>query len=432
MTKVYALEFIEKKKPRLPFWKALGPGLITGASDDDPSGIATYSQAGAQYGNAMLWTMLFTYPLMTSIQSISARIGRVTGCGIAENLRRHYSKPLTLLLVGLLLIANIINIGADIGAMGEAATLLLGGHAHFYAMVCALLSIGLLIVIPYKQYVRILKWLTLALFSYVAVVLTVHIEWREALISTLAPTIHFNEGYLLTLVGVLGTTISPYLFFWQSSQEVEEVKRSSKREPLHKAPEQAGIALYRIKLDTMIGMGFSNLIAYFIILATSATLHSKGVTSIETAAQAAEALRPIAGEKTFFLFALGIIGTGLLAIPVLAGSAAFAIGEAFKFRVGLGHKPKDAKRFYSIIAIAGLLGVAMNFVAINPIKALYFSAVLNGVIAVPLMVMIMHMAANPTVMGAFTIQRRTKSLGWTATTVMLLAVLGLLFSLKEH
>lgn len=428
MTKVHSIELIEKARPRLPFWKAFGPGLITGASDDDPSGIATYSQAGAQFGYSMLWTMVFTYPLMSAIQAISARIGRVTGHGIAENLRRHYNKPLMFTLVALLLVANVINIGADIGAMGEAAQLLFGGYANFYAIGLALLSVGLLITVPYKRYVNILKWMTLALFSYVIVIFLVDVEWQRVIYDTFIPKITFDQNYALTLVGVFGTTISPYMFFWQSSQEVEEVKRSSKRHPLKKAPDQAGIALYRIKLDTLIGMGFSNVVAYFIILAASATLHAHGATNIETAAQAAEALRPIAGEKTFLLFALGIIGTGMLALPVLAGSAAFAIGEAFKFRVGLEKKPHEAKRFYSVIAISTLLGVLMGFFHIDPIRALYWAAVINGLIAVPLMVMIMHMASNKAVMGPFTVKLPMRTAGWAATILMLVAIVSLAFA----
>lgn len=414
---------IPKKKP---LWERLGPGLITGAADDDPSGIATYSQAGAGFGYGMLWTAFFTFPLMVGIQSVSARIGRVTGNGLAANIRRHYSPELLYGLVGLLLIANTINIAADIGAMAAALKLLIGGPAHWYAIAFAVVSLVLQIFIPFPRYAPILKMLTLALFAYVATVFVVEVPWGEVFLRTLMPSVSFKTEYVVTVVAVFGTTISPYLFFWQASQEAEEQRAAKGEKPLKDAPEQARAHLQRIKIDTYIGMGFSNLVAFFIILTAAVTLHLHGVTDIQTSAQAAEALRPLAGEFAFVLFSAGIIGTGLLAVPILAGSAAYAVAEAFKWRTGLGRTLPHAKGFYTILAIATLLGVALNFTSIDPIKALFWSAVINGVIAVPIMVVMMLMAARPDVMGQFVVTRRLRILGWLATAVMALAVLAML------
>ncbi|MBI3345441.1 MAG: Nramp family divalent metal transporter [Gammaproteobacteria bacterium] len=414
---------ILKKKP---LWKRLGPGLITGAADDDPSGIATYSQAGAGFGYGMLWTAFFTFPLMVGIQSVSARIGRVTGNGLAANIRRHYSPWLLYGLVGLLLIANTINIAADIGAMAAALKLLIGGPAHWYAIAFAVVSLVLQIFIPFPRYAPILKMLTLALFAYVATVFVVEVPWGEVFLRTLMPSVSFKTEYVVTVVAVFGTTISPYLFFWQASQEAEEQRAAKGEKPLKDAPEQARAHLRRIKIDTCIGMGFSNLVAFFIILTAAVTLHLHGVTDIQTSAQAAEALRPLAGEFAFVLFSAGIVGTGLLAVPILAGSAAYAVAEAFKWRIGLGRTLPHAKDFYTILAIATLLGVALNFTSIDPIKALFWSAVINGVIAVPIMVVMMLMAARPDVMGQFVVTRRLRILGWLATAVMALAVLAML------
>lgn len=409
--------------------KKLGPGLITGAADDDPSGIATYSQAGAQFGFNMLWTLLFTYPLMVGIQVVSARIGRVSGHGLATNIRRHYPAWLLYSIVGLLLIANTINIAADIAAMGEALRLLIGGHTHFYAIGFGIVSLGLQIFIPYTRYVRVLKWLTLALLAYVATVFVVHTPWMQVLKGTLLPHLSLNPQYITTIVAVFGTTISPYLFFWQASQEVEEQQINPQAKPLIDAPDQASANFRRIKIDTYIGMGFSNMVAFFIILTTAVTLNEHGVTDIQSSAQAAEALRPIAGEFAFWLFSAGIIGTGLLAVPVLAGSAAYAMAGTFKWKGSLELEPMGAKRFYSVIVISTLIGVALCFTPIDPIKALYWSAVLNGVISVPIMTLMMLMAVQPEIMGQFTITKKLKVLGWLATLIMTFAVAAMLFTI---
>jgi NRAMP (natural resistance-associated macrophage protein)-like metal ion transporter len=405
--------------------KKLGPGLITGAADDDPSGIATYSQVGAQFGYSILWTTFLTFPLMVGIQIISARIGRVTGHGLAANIRQHYSPWILHSLVCLLLVANTINIAADIGAMAAALKLLIGGPAHLYVIAFALLSLVLQIFIPFPRYAPILKLLTLSLFAYVATVFAVEIPWGEVLRGTIMPLASLGADYVVAVVAVFGTTISPYLFFWQASQEVEEQRAAEGEEPLKEAPEQASAHLRRIKVDTYIGMGFSNLIAFFIILTAAVTLHLHGVTDIETSAQAAEALRPIAGEYAFLLFSAGIVGTGLLAVPVLAGSAAYAVAESFKWPIGLGRKLLEARGFYMILTIATLLGVMLNFTSIDPIKALFWSAVINGVIAVPIMAIMMAMAAKPEIMGQFVVTPRLRILGWLATGVMALAVLAM-------
>lgn len=410
-------------KPRL--LKVLGPGLITGASDDDPSGIATYSQAGAQLGYAIGWTMLITYPLMSAIQEISARIGRTTGQGIAGNLCRHYPGWLLQPIVGLLFVANTINIGADLGAMGDGVALLIGGYSPVYVVVFGAFCVTTQILMTYKRYASLLRWLTLSLFSYVAVLAVVHVPYGEALRGLLIPKITWTAEFFTTLVAILGTTISPYLFFWQASQEAEEERISSRKKPLTKAPQQADPAFERIRLDTLIGMAFSNIVALSIIVATAATLHDKGITNVETSAQAAEALKPIAGEFASLIFALGIVGTGLLAVPVLAGSTAYAIGEGRKWPVGLARKPKEAIAFYSVIAVATALGVAMNFSPINPIKALYWSAVINGIVSVPVMIIMMIMTAQPRVMGKFVISGWLRWLGWASTGAMAACVVGM-------
>lgn len=414
-----------RSKTKKNLFRLLGPGLITGASDNDPSGIATYSQAGAQFGYGMLWTMLFSYPLMSGIQDISARIGRVTGHGIAGNLRRYYPNWLTYIVVGLMVIANTINLGADIGAMGASLHLLLGGSALLYAALFALTSLVLQITVPYTKYASVLKWLTITLFAYVVSVFVVHVPWGQALRGTIIPSISLKGNYLTTLIAILGTTISPYLFFWQASQEVEEVITNPEAEPLKQAPEQAPKQIERIRLDTYVGMGFSNIVAFFIILTAAVTLHAQGKTDINSAAQAAEALRPVAGNFAFWLFGGGIIGTGLLAIPVLAGSAAYGVGEALKWPTGLERKPLDARGFYTILALATLIGLGINFTPINPIDALFWSAVFNGVVAPPVMIMMMLLATNPKVMKRFTISRRLRIMGWLATTVMCIATVGL-------
>jgi NRAMP (natural resistance-associated macrophage protein)-like metal ion transporter len=414
------------RRQRRSGWLAfLGPGLITGASDDDPSGIATYSQVGAQFGYGMAWVMLFTWPLMAAIQEISARIGRVTGEGIAGNIREHYPHWLLQTIVALLLIANIINLGADLGAMGAALQLLLHGSAHLYVVGFAVLCALLEVFSRYEHYVRILKWLSATLFAYVATALAVDVPWGRVVYSTLVPSVAWNLDYLVAIVAVLGTTITPYCFFWQSSEEAEDEQVDPAAHRLLDAPDEAPAQIGRIRLDTYLGMGFSNLISLFIIITTAATLNAHGITDIQTSSQAAEALRPIAGEFTFAVFAAGIIGVGLLAVPVLAGSAAYALGEALHWPTGLSRAPRDARAFYGTIAVATLLGVCINFVRLDPIKALFWSAVVNGVVAVPLMAMIMVMARQKRVMGSFTIPSPLAAMGWLTTGVMAVAVAGM-------
>jgi NRAMP (natural resistance-associated macrophage protein)-like metal ion transporter len=400
----------------------LGPGLITGAADDDPSGIAAYSQGGAQFGYSLLWTLFFTYPLMVAIQLVSAKIGRVSGYGLAGNMRRNYPAPMLYGLIGLLLVANTINIGADIGAMADSLALLIGGPRHAYIVAIGLICVVLQVFISYARYVRVLKWLTLSLFSYVGVVFAVDIPWAEVLREVLIPAFSLKAEYVTTVVAIFGTTISPYLFFWQASQECEDLRAVKADKPLRKHPDQAMRHMRRMKIDTFIGMGFSNLIAFFIMLTTAATLHAHGVTDIQTSAQAAEALRPLAGRFAFLLFSLGIIGTGLLAVPVLAGSSAFALAETFRWRRGLDLAPLRGARFYGVIAASTLIGVALGFSHLDPIKALYWAAVVNGVISAPIMAVMMLMSENPKVMGEFVIGTRLKMLGWAATAVMAVAV----------
>lgn len=411
------------------FFKKLGPGLITGASDDDPSGIGTYSQAGAQLGFGIGWTMLLTFPLMVAIQEISARIGRTTGHGISGILCRHYPGWLLYSVVSLLFIANTINIGADLSAMADAMNLTLGGPRPVYVLLFGTISVVTIVFMSYERYVAALKWLTLSLFAYVAALFAVKVPWGEALAGLLIPQITWSGAYFTTLVAILGTTISPYLFFWQASQEAEDQRVAPQDRPLVKAPEQAPAALERIRADTWVGMGFSNLIALAIIFTTAATLHANGVTQIETSAQAAEALKPIAGEFAFIIFALGIVGTGLIALPVLAGSAAYAVGEACKWPVGLARKPSRAEAFYGTLALATLLGVGMTFTSIDPIKALYWSAVINGVVAVPVMTIMMLMTARSDIMKQFTVTGWLRFFGWAATFAMGLCVVGMLASL---
>lgn len=400
----------------------LGPGLITGAADDDPSGIATYSQVGAAFGFSILWTAIFTYPLMVGIQIVSARIGRVSGDGLAANIRRHYPPWLLYGLVLLLLVANTINIAADIGAMGSALHLLMGGPAHWYGVAFGVGSLLLQVFVPFPRYSPILKGLTLALFAYVGTVFMVQIPWRQVLTETFLPSLSINTSYVTGVVAVLGTTISPYLFFWQASQEVEEQREKAGEEPLKQAPKQAPRNLKRIQRDTYIGMGFSNLIAFFIMLTAAVTFHQHGITDIQTTAQAAQALRPVAGNFAFLLFSAGIVGCGLLAVPVLAGSAAYCVAEAFHWRIGLGRALLQARGFYFILSLATLLGVALTFTPVDPIRALFWSAVVNGVISVPIMVVVMRIAGRSDVMGNFVVTGLLRALGWVATGVMGVAV----------
>src|ERR1700722_8805733 len=397
---------------RRKLFQVLGPGLITGASDDDPRGIATYSQVGAQFGYGLTWTLVFSYPLMTAIQEISARIGRVTGFGIAGNLRRHYSPWLAGSIVLLLLLANLMNLGADLGAMGAALKLLIHGPALLYVVLFGALSTGLQIFTRYARYISILKYLCLALFSYVVCAFIVKVPWTDVVWAIVWPPFSLDATYLMAIVAVFGTTISPYLFFWQAGQEVEDEKERAGSRPLIRAPEQAHGAFVRIRIDTYIGMAISNVIALFIVITTAATLHANGVTDIQTSAQAAEALRGVAGPFAFALFAAGIIGTGMLALPVLAGSAAYALGEMLSWHVGLARLPLRAKAFYATIALGMALGVILNFSSIDPIRALYWSAVLNGVVAVPVMVMMMCLTMRRSIMAEFTLPLPLSMMGW--------------------
>jgi NRAMP (natural resistance-associated macrophage protein)-like metal ion transporter len=412
-----------------PRVKQLGPGLITGAADDDPSGIATYSQAGAQFGYSMLWTVLFTYPLMVSIQMVSARLGCITGRGLAANVKAVFPRSVLYGIVGLLLIANTINIAADIAAMGEALRLLLGGSAHLYSVGLGVLCLGLQVFLRYADYVRYLKWLTLALLSYVAVIFTIHVHWGAVLSEMVMPRLVLDHNTITMVVAVFGTTISPYLFFWQAAQEMEDLRAITARNGggslLPHAEKVARKHLRRIRWDTYVGMGFSNLIAFFIILSTAATLHAAGVVDIQTSSQAAEALRPVGGQTTFLLFSLGIIGTGMLAVPVLAGSAAYAVTESFDWQSGMDMKLREALEFYGIIAIATVGGVALNFTHLDPMRALVWSAEINGVIAVPIMAVMMLLASREDIMGRFVIRPRLRRLGWSATAVMAVTVVAM-------
>ncbi len=404
----------------------LGPGLITGAADDDPGGVATHSQAGAAFGFNMLWSVVLAYPLLAAIQAIVARIGRVTGHGLAANVKRVFPAWLLAILVLSLLVANTINIAADIAAMGEAAALVIPGVSKFaFALAIGIGCVLLEVFMSYKRYVGVLKWLTLSLLAYVGVVFTVKIPWGEVALRSFVPDISFTPAFLTMVVAVFGTTISPYMFFWQSSQEVEDLGPDPEKRSLLNTPDLADGELRRIRFDTWSGMAMCSLIAFFIVLTTSVTLHANGVTSIDSAAQAAQALRPIAGELAFWLFSLGIIGTGLLAVPVLAGSAAYAISESFGWPMGLDRKLGQASGFYAIIAAATLGGVTLAFADINPIKALFWSAVLNGLVAVPIMIVAMVLASRKAVMGPFVIGRTLKILGWTATAVMAVAGVGM-------
>lgn len=400
----------------------LGPGLVTGASDDDPSGIGTYSQAGAQLGYGIGWTMLFTFPLMVAIQEISARVGRVTGLGIAGNVCRHYPAWLLNIVVVLLFAANTINIAADLAAMGDALRLLIGGPGFLYVLVFGVASIVAQIFLDYKRYSAILKWLTLSLFAYVAALFFAKVSWADAIHGIAVPQVQWTSSFLTTLVAILGTTISPYLFFWQASQEAEDQRVDAKKQPLAEKHYGALKEFHRIRADTMVGMAFSNLIAISIIITAAATLNATGKTDIETSAQAAEALRPIAGVMAEFIFALGIIGTGLLAVPVLAGSAAYAIGEGRRWTVGLARKPREAVAFYAVLALSAGIGILLNFTPINPIAALYWSAVINGILAVPVMILLMFLARRRDVMSKFVVTGPLYWLGWLSTAAMAVCV----------
>ena len=402
------------------FLKALGPGLVTGAADDDPSGIGTHSQVGAEFGYGLAWTFALSFPLMVAIQQIAAEIGRVTGAGIARNLRRHYPRPILWSMVTLLLVANIVNLGADLSAMGAALALLVGGNGALYTLLFGIVCIVLEVGLSYPRYSAILKWSTLSLFTYVAVVAVAHVPWPHALRSLVVPELQFNAAYATAFVAILGTTISPYLFFWQAAQEIEEQHRHHAK-PLCLTAATAGPELKRIQLDTLTGMAFSTIISLAIVFATAATLHANGVRDITTSSQAAEALRPIAGQFAFAMFAVGIIGTGLLAVPVLAGSAAYAVTEMAGKAGSLDAKPLSARLFYGTIAATTLAGASLNGIGIDPARALYWAAVVNGVLAGPLMVVMMLIVRNPRAMGRLTISPLQMVFGWGATLVMVAA-----------
>jgi len=408
------------------FADQLGPGLITGAADDDPSGLATYSQAGAQFGAGLLWTLAFTTPLMIGIQMVSARIGWLTGEGLAANVCKVMPRRIALGLVVLLVLANTLNIAADVAAMGEALQILVGGPEHgetlVFGALCALLPVWL----SYEAMVRVLKWLTVALLAYVAVVFALHVDWEHVLLRTLVPHLRGGEGYAMMIVAVLGTTISPYLFFWQAAQESEGRRRFDAGNGLHTHAAFVREHLGRIRLDTTIGMVFSNLIAFCVMLATAITLNGSGVVDIQTTRQAAEALRPVAGDFAFTLFALGIIGTGMLAVPVLAGSAAYAVADVFQWRAGFDHALGEARGFYAVLVAATLIGTALDLTPLDPMKALLWSAVANGVVAVPIMAVMMRIGSDERILGAWTLSTRHRVLGWTATGVMAAAVAAML------
>ena len=405
----------------------VGPGLITGVADDDPSGIATYSQAGAQFGLNMLWTMPVAYPLMSAIQSLCARIGRVTGRGLAANIGLAFPPVVLRAVVLLLLLANTLNIAADVAAMGETAELITGFNRHLATALFVVVTVLLQVCIPYHRYVRYLKWLTLSLLAYAAVLFTVHVPWGEVLRRTLWPHFPANSAAAAVIVGVFGTTISPYLFFWQASEEVEDMPADKEAASLLRNPPAAVSELRRIKWDTWSGMLYSDLASYCIILATAVTLHVSGLTDITTAAQAASALRPLAGNFAFMLFGLGILGVGLIGVPVLAGSGAYALCEAMGWNWGLERKTMDARGFYGVIAVSVLVALVIQYSPISPMKALFWSAVINGVVAVPLMVVILLLVVNKSVMGEFIAERWVLVLGWLATLVMGAAVACMLF-----
>ncbi len=404
----------------------VGPGLVTGVADDDPSGIATYSQAGAQFGFNLLWTMPVSYPLMAAVQSLCGRIGRVTGQGLASNIKRAFPAWVLYGTVWLLLLANTFNIAADVATMGDVTALMVGGSRHLWTIGLVMASLLLQIVIPYHRYVKYLKWLTFSLLSYAAVLFTVRVPWSTVALRTVAPKLAFDAPTATVVVGVFGTTISPYLFFWQCSEEVEDMRARTGARSLLAEGADAARELRRIHWDTWSGMFYSNLMAFFVILATAVTLHVAGVTDIQSATEAAGALRPLAGDFAFYLFSLGIIGVGLIGVPVLAGSAGYAMAEAMGWPSGLEVPVNDARGFYGVIAVAMLAGLTLGYTPINPIKALFYSAVINGIVAVPLIVVVLLLASRSVVMGAYTADRATLLLGWVAAAVMALAGLGML------
>jgi NRAMP (natural resistance-associated macrophage protein)-like metal ion transporter len=402
--------------------KVIGPGFITGAADDDPSGIGTYSQTGAQFGYSQSWLALFSFPFMTVIQEMCGRIGMVTGKGLSGVISRHYTKSLLYVAVFILVIANTVNIGADLGAMASSAQLFL--HIPFAILLLSMTGLTLIleIFISYQKYAKYLKYLTLSLFAYVVTVFIVKQDWSAIAKSTFIPSVSLNKEYIMNVVAIFGTTISPYLFFWQADEEVEEaiaknkMKASGEAKPAIKKGE-----IKSMRIDTILGMFFSNLVMFFIILTTASTLHAHNITNIETADQAALALRPLAGDFAFILFALGIVGTGFLALPVLAGSASYAVSEAFKWKSGLSLKFRDAKAFYAIIIVSTIIGLLVNFTSIKPFQMLYYTAMLNGICAPPLMVLILVISNNKKIMGKHTNSLFSNILGIIITIIMTIA-----------
>jgi len=422
------LNGVPGRRRRLDWRRVVGPGLITGASDDDPSGIATYSQTGAQFGFALSWTMILTFPLMCAVQMISARIGRVTGRGLAGNIVRFYPAWIANSLVALLLIANTINIGADLGAMADAGKLVTGLPSQIFLLVFAAFCAAAQVFMRYKVYARVLKWLTLALLSYIVTLFMVDIPWSEAGRGLVFPHVEWSPEALMMIVAIFGTTISPYLFFWQASQEAEEVDADD-AQPLKCDPAEGRVELKRIGIDTMIGMLASNLVALAIVFTCAATLNANDILNIRTSADAASALKPFAGDYASIVFAVGIVGTGLLAVPVLAGSAAYALGEARHWPVGLDRKPKRAKAFYGTIVLATAIGGLMNFTPIDPIRALVVAAIINGIVSVPVMAVMMLVSTRKSVMSVFTVGGALLWLGWLATGVMALAVGAMIYTM---
>jgi NRAMP (natural resistance-associated macrophage protein)-like metal ion transporter len=422
---MWSLQKIRRRLAEHPL-AHVGPGLITGAADDDPSGIATYSQAGAQFGLNMLWTMVVSYPLMAAVQSLCARIGRVTGQGLAVNMRLAFPAWVLFAAVVLLLVANTINIAADVATMGDVLALMIGGNRH--ALTAALVAASLVtqVFVPYHGYVKLLKWLTLSLLSYAAVLFIVHVPWSQVALRTMLPRLSFDAATATVVVGVFGTTISPYLFFWQCSEEVEDLHAQSDRRSLLEHGDAASRELRRIRWDTWSGMLYSNATAFFIILATAVTLHVACISDIQTAAQAAQALRPLAGNFAFFLFALGILGVGAVGVPVLAGSGAYAVAETMGWPGSLAFRAREAPGFYSVIAASMVVGLALGYTSVNPIKALFYSAVINGVVAVPLTVLVVLLASRRAVLGAYTASRTSLVLGWMTALLMAAAAIGML------
>jgi len=415
------------------FFKKLGPGFITGASDDDPSGIATYSQTGAIFGYQQLWVALFSFPFMTVVQEMCGRIGMVTGKGIAVIVRENYARPVLYIAVFLLALANIINIGADLGAMASSARLVIGMPFEFLLLILTGITLLLEIFVPYPAYARFLKFLAFSLLAYVIAAFIIKEDWTKIAVSTIIPYFSTSQEYLLNIVALLGTTISPYLFFWQADEEIEEEIEGNKLRAMGKGvPKVRNGDIREMRFDTTLGMFFSNLITFFIIVTVASTLHLHNITDIQTADQAASALKPFAGEFAFLLFALGIVGTGLLAVPILAGSASYAISETFNWKVGLGKKFTKAPGFYAILAAATLIGLFVNFVQIKPFQMLYYTAVLNGIVAPPLLILIMLIGNNKKIMGEHTNSLPSNILEIIITLVMSIAAIALIFNLWKR